>query len=184
MAEKNTSLYSETDGQGSFYPLTKMNFVVTVTSAKGDTSKAAFSEVTGVEATVDVIEFRQGNAASLSPVKIPGLVKHGNITLKFGYTLSNSFMNWVAACVDSDRKGVDRAKVTIELINIVTKDSPTSLVNSITDANNTWVLHNAWVTKYTAPDLNAMQSEIAIESVEIAYETLEIPHPSKNTSLN
>ena len=54
-----------------YYPLTKMNFVVTVDSISGF---AAFSEVTGVDATVDVIEFRQGNAGSLAPVKIPGLV--------------------------------------------------------------------------------------------------------------
>jgi len=39
-----------------------------------------------------------------------------------------------------------------------------------------WVLVNAWVTKYTAPDLNASQSEVAIESVEIAYEELIIPN--------
>ena len=72
------------NSKGLAYPLTKMNFLVTVDGVSGT---AAFSEVTGVEATVDVIEFRQGNANSLSPVKIPGLVKHGNVTLKFGYTL-------------------------------------------------------------------------------------------------
>ena len=39
----------------SAYPLTKMNFLVTVDGIPGS---AAFSEITGVEATVDVIEFR------------------------------------------------------------------------------------------------------------------------------
>ena len=43
---------------GLAYPLTKMNFVVSVDGY----GTAAFSEVTGVEASVDVIEFRQGNA--------------------------------------------------------------------------------------------------------------------------
>ena len=61
----------QTDG-GLFYPLTKMNFLVHVDQVEGT---AAFSEVTGIEATVDVIEFRQGNANSLAPVKIPGLVR-------------------------------------------------------------------------------------------------------------
>ena len=65
-----------TNGKDSYYPLTKMNFLVTVASVAGT---AAFSEVSGVEASVDVIEFRQGNAGSLAPVKIPGLVKHGNV---------------------------------------------------------------------------------------------------------
>jgi phage tail-like protein len=38
------------------------------------------------------------------------------------------------------------------------------------------VLTNAWVTKYSAPDLNATANEVAIESVEIAYEELVIPN--------
>ena len=68
-------------------PLTKMNFIVTA----GDAT-AAFTEVSGVEASVDVIEFRQGNSNSLAPMKIPGLVKHGNVTLKYGCTLDNAFL--------------------------------------------------------------------------------------------
>ena len=39
-----------------------------------------------------------------------------------------------------------------------------------------WTLTNAWVAKYSAPDLNALQSEVAIESVELAYEELIIPN--------
>ena len=75
------------------YPMTKMNFLVSVPELSG--AMAAFTEVSGIEATVDVIEFRQGNAHSLAPVKIPGLVKHGNITLKMGYTIGNSFKDWI-----------------------------------------------------------------------------------------
>ncbi len=73
---------------GLSYPLTKMNFLVTVDNVNGT---AAFNEVSGVEASVDVIEFRQGNAHSLAPVKLPGLVKHGNVTLKMGYTTDSAF---------------------------------------------------------------------------------------------
>ena len=76
-------------GSGSLYPLTKMNFIVTVGSST-TAHKAAFSEITGIEATVDVIEFRQGNSENLSPLKIPGLVKHGNVTMKFGYTTAGA----------------------------------------------------------------------------------------------
>ena len=71
MADKNSS--------GLYYPLTKMNFLVSVDQVTG---VAAFTEVTGIDASVDVIEFRQGNSNSLAPVKIQGLVKHGNITLR------------------------------------------------------------------------------------------------------
>ena len=96
---------------GMAYPLTKMNFLVSVDGLSG--TMAAFSEVTGVDATVDVIEFRQGNAHSLSPVKIQGLVKHGNITLKMGYTIGNGFKTWIDECISSTRGATPRQTVTI-----------------------------------------------------------------------
>lgn len=152
---------------GLTVPLTKMNFIVTAGSAT-----AAFSEVSGVEASVDVIEFRQGNSNSLAPMKLPGLVKHGNVTLKYGYTLNNDFLKWAASCVSETRSGDRIREVSIELIDI-TASAPTK-VEKKTSGSCIWKLKNAWVTKYSAPDLNATANEVAMESVEIAYEELEI----------
>ena len=162
--------YTET---GLAYPLTKMNFLVTIDNVDGT---AAFSEVSGIEATVDVIEFRQGNSHSLSTVKIPGLVKHGNVTLKFGYTIDSAFKTWIQECVSETRGEMPRSKVQIEMIDI-NGGAPKSAdeVNSAS-GNRVWVLTNAWVTKYNAPDLNATTSEVAIESIELAYEELIIPN--------
>ena len=157
--------------KNSDYPLTKMNFLVTVNNIAGT---AAFSEVTGVEATVDTIEFRQGNSASLAPVKIPGLVKHGNVTLKMGYIINSPFKTWIQECVSETRGQIPRQNVTIELIDI-NPGAPAQLVTAATGTRQ-WTLTNAWVTKYSAPDLDAKTSDVAIESVEIAYEELVIPN--------
>lgn len=161
------------NSSGMYYPLTKMNFVVTVDGVNG---MAAFSEVTGVDASVDVIEFRQGNAGSLAPVKIPGLVKHGNITLKMGYTRAQDFKTWIQQCVGERREENFRHNVVIELIDIVTTDRSPQAVTDSVDPTLTWILKDAWVCKYNGPDLNASTSEVAIESVEIAYEELVIPN--------
>ena len=160
-----------TNGTGLSYPLTNMNFFVSVENVGGT---AAFSEVSGIEASVEVIEFRQGNANSMAPVKIPGLVKHDNITLKFGYTLNNEFKTWVMDCVLDARKEIQRNDVTIELIDI-NGGTPEQVVESV-QGSITWVLKNAWVTKYSAPDLNSTANEVAIETVELAYEELTIPN--------
>jgi phage tail-like protein len=157
--------------KNSDYPLTKMNFLVTVNNIAGT---AAFSEVTGVEATVEPIEFRQGNSASLAPVKIPGLVKHGNVTLKMGYIINSPFKTWIQECVSETRGQIPRQNVTIELIDI-NPGAPAQLVTAATGTRQ-WTLTNAWVTKYSAPDLDAKTSDVAIESVEIAYEELVIPN--------
>lgn len=156
---------------GMAYPLTKMNFLVSVPDLSG--TMAAFNEVSGIEASVDVVEFRQGNSHSLAPVKIPGLVKHGNITLKMGYTIGNGMKKWIQECISETRGAMPRKTVTIELLDI--RDGAPSQSYETVSGNVTWVLKEAWVTKYTGPDLNATASEVAIESVELAYEELTIP---------
>ncbi len=163
--------YSPDDHPSMSYPLTKMNFLVTVDKVTGT---AAFSEVTGIESSVDVIEFRQGNANSLAPVKIPGLVKHGNVTLKMGYILDSAFKTWIQECVSEVRGEMPRNNVQIELLD-TNAGAPQSVPTSVT-GTRVWVLTNAWVAKYNAPDLDAKTSDVAIESVEIAYEELVIPN--------
>ena len=162
------------EANGLKYPLTKMNFLVTVSDVTGI---AAFTEVSGVEGSVDVIEFRQGNSNSLAPIKIPGLVKHGNVTLKNGYTPSENFKEWIKDCVSERRGAIPRRTVTIELIDITGGAPPNVSETTNTPAGNRiWTLKNAWVAKYNAPDMNSTTSEVAIETVEIAYEELEIPN--------
>lgn len=154
------------------YPWTNMSFLVTVDTIS---ATAAFSEASGMDASVEAIEFRQGNSGSFSPIKVPGLVKHGEVTLRYGYTESNAFRDWARICT-SDRRGqkMPRHDVKIELLNTtegIGKD------NTITKgvSSNQYILRNAWISRYTAPEMNALQSEIAIEVVEISFERLELP---------
>lgn len=159
----------ENAGSQVAYPLSNMNFFVQI----GDIGTAAFTEVTGVEATVEEIEFRQGNSNSLAPIKIPGLVKHGNVTLKMGYTIDNTVSQWIYKSVSEARQEFVRKDVTIELIDI-SSNAPSQMQTAI-GSGKAWILKNAWVTKYTAPDLNASGKEAAIESLELAYEELKMP---------
>lgn len=163
---------TDINSAGMAYPLTKMNFLVSVPDLTG--TMAAFSEVTGIDASVDVVEFRQGNAHSLAPVKIPGLVKHGNITLKMGYTIGNGFKKWVQDCVSETRGAIPRTTVTIELLDI--RDGSPNSTYETTKGNILWTLKEAWVCKYSGPDLNASASEVAIETIELAYEEMTIPN--------
>ncbi|MDR1952982.1 MAG: phage tail protein [Clostridiales Family XIII bacterium] len=174
MAFGATTPQNPAGGAGE-YPYTKMNFAVSISGSPGE---AAFSEITGLESTVDVIEFRQGNSGSLAPTKIPGLVKVGNLSMKFGITASTNFRRWIADCIHHQRVGSIRTQIIIELIDI-RMSSPTVLAASGNAGEKAWVLENAWVTKYSGTDLNALQSEVAIETIEIAYEYMtSIPLPA------
>lgn len=116
--------------------------------------QAGFSEVSGFDASVDVVEYREGNEV-ITPRKLPGLAKYGNITLKWGVTDSMDLYNWMQ---DTIQGKVARKAVTIIAINEAGDDVAT------------WKVIEAWPTKYTAPDFNGTSSEVAIEQLEIAHE--------------
>ena len=113
-----------------------------------------FSEVTGFDASVDVMEYREGDMVQ-TPMKIPGLKKYGNITLKQGLADSMVLYEWIAEGVNG---AVQRKTITITLLD--EEETPAA----------SWQVINAWPTKYTAPDFNATSSEVAIETLESAQE--------------
>ena len=63
----------------NMYPFKKYNYRLEIDSI----DVAAFSEVSGFDASVDVIEYREGTEPINSPRKMPGLTKYGNVTLKW-----------------------------------------------------------------------------------------------------
>ena len=132
------------------YPHGKFNYKVEIDGLEA----GGFSEVTGFDASIDVIEYREGDMTQ-TPHKIPGLKKYGNITLKQGLVDSMVLYEWMTAGLEGD---VERKTLTITLLDIA--GSPAA----------SWQIINAWPVKYTAPDFNATSSEVAIESLEIAHE--------------
>ena len=107
-----------------------------------------------IDSVADVMEYREGDMVR-TPMKIPGLKKYSNITLKKGLADSKVMYDWVIAGVDG---AVQRKTITISLM-----DETAAVVAS-------WQVINAWPMKYTAPDFNATSSEVAIETLEIAHE--------------
>lgn len=113
-----------------------------------------FSEVTGFDVSIDVMEYREGDSVT-TPMKIPGLKKYGNITLRQGLVDSMVLYDWVIAGVNG---AVERKTITITLLD--EEEAPAA----------SWQVINAWPSRYTAPDFNAQSSEIAVETLEIAHE--------------
>ncbi|MCI9447241.1 MAG: phage tail protein [Lachnospiraceae bacterium] len=113
-----------------------------------------FSEASGFDASIDVIEYREGDMVQ-TPMKLPGLKKYGNITLKQGVADSMVMYEWMIAGVEGE---VERKTITI------------TILDETETATASWQVINAWPAKYTAPDFNATSSEVAIESLEIAHE--------------
>jgi phage tail-like protein len=118
---------------------------------------AGFSEVTGLNQESNVIDYREGQEP-ITPRKLPGLNKFGNITLKRGISPDLSVYNWRKTVTDGD---IERRNASIVLHN----EKHEEVVR--------WNLVNAWPSKYVGPDLKANANEVAIESVELTHEGVE-----------
>lgn len=118
--------------------------------------QAGFNEVSGFDASIDVIEYREGNELT-TPRKLPGLTKYGNITLKWGTTDSVELYEWLQECVEGT---IERKTITIIALDEEGNDVAT------------WQVIEAWPTRYTAPSFNGLGAEVAIEMLEFAHEGL------------
>lgn len=136
------------------------NFEITVTGISTDTKavSGSFTEVSGLEVTVDPIEYRNGSE-EMTPRKVQGLKKFTNLTLKKGISGHVEFWNWILAGMNGL---VQRADGSIILLN----EDKVEVMR--------WNFKRGWPCKYTGPGLNAANNEIAVETLEICHEGLEV----------
>ena len=137
------------------YPIPVFHFKV---EWKG--KNVGFSEASGLTQEVQLIEYRDGNSPDYSTIKMPGLRKYSNITLKRGISKGdNDFFNWLN---------------TVKLNTIERRDLTISLLNENHEPVMVWKAHNCWPVKVDGPGLKASGNEVAIESIEIAHEGVTI----------
>jgi len=134
-----------------------LNFNFTVDIGVGD--ELGFSEVEGLSGEIEVIEYREGADPVNTARKLPGLTKYSNVTLRRGITGRTDLFEWWKSVRDGQ---VQRRSVTITLLD----EQRQPVVR--------WLLRNAWPIKLEGPALNATGNEVAIETLELAHEGLEI----------
>ncbi|MBX9900988.1 MAG: phage tail protein [Burkholderiaceae bacterium] len=120
----------------------------------------SFQEVSGLDTETKVVEYRHTDSPVFSTTRMPGLRKIGNVTLKRGIASSDDHL-W-GLIDDIKMNEIKRVPITISLLD--EKGKPAMA----------WTLTNAWPTKITGTDLKADGNEVAIEQIEIAYETMTV----------
>ena len=139
----------------SVWPLPKFHFQV-----EWDSEQVSFQEVSGLDIEAQIIEYRHGDSPQFSTIKMPGIQKSGNVTMKKGvFKSDNKFWDWFN---EIKMNTIKRKTVTIKLLDEA--GAPTM----------TWTLANAWPTKVTGTDMKSDGNEVAVESIEIAHEGLTI----------
>lgn len=145
--------------QDNVWPLPKFYFTVTL----GEDDSVNFQEVDGLESETQVIEYRHGNSPIFYPIKMPGLGRVGNVTLRKGIFVNDErFWDWYN---EIKMNTIERRTVVV------------SLLDEEGNPKMTWTLNNAWPTKITGTDLKSEGNEVAVESLEVAFETLEVAAP-------
>ncbi len=140
------------------YPLSKFHFRV-----EWGGTRIGFTEVTGLDKSLDVIEYRDGASPEYSKVKMPGLQKFSNVTLKRGtFESDNEYYVWLN---------------TVQMNKIERRDLIISLLNEQHEPVMVWKVKNAFPVKVQSSDLKADGNEVAIETMELAHEGLVIELP-------
>lgn len=139
----------------TIWPLVKFAFQV-----KWDSDEMVFQEVTGLSSEAHVIEYRGGNSKENSTVKLPGLLKFGNVTLKKGiFKGDTAFWDKYKLL---QQNTIKRSTITI------------SLLDEKKEVAMSWTLKNAFPCKITVTDMKSDADEVAVETMELAHEGLEL----------
>ena len=137
------------------HPLPNYHF-----SVEWGSGSIGFYEVTGLCIENEIIEYREGSHPEHATLKMPGKRKYSNLVLKRGVTKGNfEFYQWMKTINGS----------TVEKRDVVIK-----LLNEAHEPVMAWRARNAWPCKISAPDLKANSNEVAIETIELAHEGLDV----------
>jgi phage tail-like protein len=142
-------------------PYAQFNFLVDLGDGTTDGAGAGFQECSNIGMEVTVAEYRNGNEKENAVRKITGLNRVGDVTLKRGIIGSLALYEWL----DQIRNG-DQAAFRTVTIQLLSEDHASVV--------QTWKLMRARIIKHVSGPLNARGNDVAMESVTLAYERLEL----------
>jgi phage tail-like protein len=152
-------------------PASAYNFLITFVDSSSVLATAVsqiqtaalggFSECAGLEMSLKIEEYPEGGRNETS-LKFPTRVSWTNLILKRGVTGNPDLWDWHYGFVEGRGKRRDGIIV---------------LQNDLHLPVNIWTFKRGIPVKWTGPALNASQSAVAIESIEIAHEGLRQAPP-------
>jgi len=145
-------------------PFTAFSFAVEINRDDNPAlmCSAAFSECDGLEMTMDVKTIREGGSNDRQ-IRLTGPLAYGQLTLKRGMTDSFDLWQWFADTVDQPGLRADAYVV------LFAPDGHTERAR--------FHASRCVPVKLKAPPLNAKDGQVAIEELQLAYESLRFVAP-------
>jgi len=136
-------------------PYLNFNFVVEI---EGEVA-AGFSEADLPAGRIEAVAYREGTDRSSAARLLPGRVEYGPLVLRRGFSGDAALFQWWQAVAEGN---LDRRNVSVVLLDEKRQEVAR------------WNLVRAWPTKYEPPSLHGLGNEVAIETLEIAHEGIEL----------
>ena len=150
---------------GEPYPFTAFNFAVEINRGQDGNAlvNAAFSECDGLEMSMEVKSIREGGSNDRQ-IRLTGPLAFGQLVLKRGMTPNFDLWQWFRDTVDDPGLRADAEVV------LLAEDGATERAR--------FVMTRCVPVKLKAPPLNGKDGGVAIEELQIAYETLKFKVPN------
>jgi phage tail-like protein len=151
-----------------FDPYRSYNFLISLVDSSSQlalspqaiqsAAAAGFSECSGLETTLELEPYQEGGNNG-TVLQFPTRVTWGHIRLKRGMAFFDDLWEWYYGFVEGRGRRRDGIIVLQDDIHMPVK---------------IWQFTRGLPTKWTGPTLNATQSQVAVEELEIAHEGLKL----------
>lgn len=138
-------------------PYLNFNFRVDIDGA----TIAGFSEADLPAGRIEAVAYREGTDKDSAPRLLPGRVAWEPVVLRRGFTGDPTLFQWWSDVLHGN---VARRNVSIVLLD--------EQRNEVAR----WHLNRAWPQKWEGPDLRGLGNDVAIETLELAHEGVELDH--------
>src|SRR5213594_4210079 len=142
-------------------PYVQFNFLVDLGDGVTEGPQAGFQELSGIGMEVTVSEYRTGNYKENSVMKVTGMNKSTDVTMKRGVMGSLNLYQWL-----NDIRNGNQAALRTVIIHLQNEDHTATV--------QTWKLLRARIIKHTSGPMNAKGTDVAMEELVLAYELLEM----------
>jgi len=128
-----------------------------------DGTQLSFQEVTGLESTTEVVEYRHGDSEDFFPMKRLAQSKMSNITFKKGFFDNDDHLTTLYNAI-YDKEYMSKSDGRVDIV--------IEMLDEVGDAVLVWNCHNCIPTKLTLDGLKSDDNAAAIESMEFAIESV------------
>ena len=142
-------------------PYPGCNFLVDLGTGDSASVLAGFCEVELPDITIDLIEYRNGNDKISTPRKLPGLAHYGNLVLRRGVLGALDLYQWIRQTVDGDPNAY-----RIVRVSLLNEDRSQVVL--------AWIFANTFPVYYKFDGLAAQESQVLVETLELAVSDMRV----------